>query len=178
MRARLQEVLAIGASDATGYLFLAPLFDAAGEPLGTVDIDTAVLDGSAVRFTRSDSFDPGSMLVFARTGDLTGDGIDDFTVGFSGAEVSPVGPDTGEILYVAGRGSWPEEVDLSHPASRFARIHGSDAGRHLAVGLRRWATSTTTASRTSSRARLRPLEAAAAPISSTERGASPRTSTW
>ncbi|MGH2627948.1 MAG: IPT/TIG domain-containing protein, partial [Anaerolineales bacterium] len=129
--------LAIGASDGVGYL----MFGEEGLPPGTLDIDAAVLAGSAVRFERSVEIETASMYVFAPVGDLTGDGIDDFAVGFSGAGVEPPdsplpGPRAGEIVFVAGRGSWPEGFDLSDPGLRLSRLHGGRAGQRFAARLR------------------------------------------
>ena len=131
-----QKDLAIGASDGMGYILFAPLFDPTGESLGVLDIDAAVLAGSAVRFVRSDVFDSMPMIIFAPIGDITGDGIEDFAVGFAGADVAPLGSSTGDIVFVAGRSSWDEVFDLSESSLRIARIHGSQAGKHFAERLR------------------------------------------
>ena len=128
--------LGIGAGDGVGYVLFAPLFDAAGESVGVFDIDQSTPSGVAVKLTRSDGLDGIFTLNVVEAGDITGDGIDDFAVGFAGAESAALGARTGEVLFVAGRREWPEQLDLSDPASRIARLGGSQAGKRFAQRLR------------------------------------------
>jgi hypothetical protein len=62
----------------------------------------------------------------AATGDLTGDGIDDVVVSFPEGPADPVSG-TGEILFVAGRRSWPALLDLGSPDGFLARLRGPGA---------------------------------------------------
>jgi hypothetical protein len=60
----------------------------------------------------------------AAAGDVTQDGIDDFVVSFPA--VGPAAPamGSGEILFMAGRRSWPPVLDISAPDGFLARIRG------------------------------------------------------
>jgi len=75
-----------------------------------------------------------SQLSFAPLGDLTGDGIDDFAIGFPEAPMTAAEPraGAGEILFIQGRSSWPQSIDLSSPSSYFSRIHGVGDNHSLA----------------------------------------------
>ena len=112
---------AIGKGEGVGFL----LFGRAALPSELIPADE-VQAGRAVRFERSD-FDPafpGSMLVFAPLGDLTGDGIEDFALSFSRF--------LGEVVIVPGRADWPVSVDLDAPGEfARARISGSFDGKEL-----------------------------------------------
>ncbi len=100
-----------------------------------IDIDDLVNDGGAVRFDRGflgQVLSTPYHLSFAPVGDLTGDGIADFAIGFPGA---PMGlkddltgdPLAGEIIYLKGasRRNWGKVIDLRNPSLDFKRVHGS-----------------------------------------------------
>jgi hypothetical protein len=59
----------------------------------------------------------------AGAGDLSGDGIDDIAVSFPEGPSDPV-TGAGEVLFVAGRRSWPPVLDLRSPEGFLARIRG------------------------------------------------------
>jgi hypothetical protein len=90
-------------------------------------LNDALAQGTAVRLVPS----PGALEAFRNwsfvpVGDLTGDGIEDLAVGLAF-------PTPGRVLFIAGRETWPETIDL-HEES-FALLAGQTAsfGYELAV---------------------------------------------
>jgi hypothetical protein len=116
----------ISAEDGTGYILLGR----AGLP-EEIDLASEILAGRALRLAGGAW---SGQFSLAPLGDLTGDGIADFAVGFSEAPMAQgEPPGAGAILFVEGRDNWPETLDLSSPAAFFARIHGVQAGHKFAM---------------------------------------------
>jgi len=97
-----------------------------------IDLDLAVGDDKAVNVLSGQN--PTGSYSFVAMGDLTGDGLGDFAIGFSQGLTDG---ETrlqleGEILFVKGRTDWPRDFDLGDPTNVFSRIRGSKAGYALA----------------------------------------------
>ena len=88
-------------------------------------IEDALFDRTALRLDRSGVTAGGrnSIAFLVPLGDTSGDGLDDFAIGFS--TTPGFAPLAGEILVLEGRRAWPEEYSLDAPSLVFARIEGS-----------------------------------------------------
>ncbi|MCI0633263.1 MAG: IPT/TIG domain-containing protein, partial [Actinobacteria bacterium] len=110
--------LLVGAGDGLAYL----VFGREDWP-GELILEDEAFFFRAVRLVLDDRV--SSRLRFSGTGDLTGDGLDDFAVGFvrSVAVVGEPEPQgEAELLFVDGRASWPEDFELDVPAFVRARL--------------------------------------------------------
>lgn len=111
--------LGLGADHAHGVILFGRL-----ELPPAIDLAAELASGRAVNLVvpaAAGSFD------FAPAGDVDGDGIADFAIGHSDAGLPAGAPrgGNGQVIILAGRRSWPAEVDLSRSDAVLGRFLGT-----------------------------------------------------
>jgi len=116
--------LGVSGTDSTGFL----VFGRRDLP-ETLFVNEAVADGTVLELLAAAPDATFLDFIFTGLGDLTGDGIDDFAVGLA----NPAGVTPGRILFLAGRTTWPQVVDLHQEA--FASVVGRTVGLGYEIGV-------------------------------------------